>query len=158
MDVIFLDFDGVINSKAFWKKHDGKILIDNPFDYKNVRELNRLTNLTDAKIVISSAWRKFDFGLDELIKKLRNAGVQGDIIGETPVLDVPVRGMEIQAWLIANPNCKKFVILDDVDDMGWLKDHLILIDGDVGLTKKDATDATHFLLTQEARGTIKDLK
>ena len=158
MNVIFLDFDGVINSKEFWKKHDGKILIDNPFDYNNVRELNRLTNLTDAKIVISSAWRKFNFGLDGLIKKLRNAGVQGDIIGETTVLDVPVRGMEIQAWLIANPNCKRFVILDDVDDMGWLKDHLVLIDGEIGLTKENAIEAAEFLLTQEARGTIKDLE
>ena len=53
MNVIFLDFDGVLNSvrsclafKTF-----------NTFDPVSVRLVNRLCDLADARIVVSSSWR-----------------------------------------------------------------------------------------------------
>ena len=138
--IIFLDFDGTLNSLAV--------------DYRRadpacVARLNRLTQETGACIVVSSSIRIS--GLRLTVHRLRQWGVKGDVIGLTPWLDRgpgadATRGEEVQAWLDAHPEVDTFAILDD-DDSGMddLRSHLVQTDPLFGLTDKDVGKATRIL-------------
>lgn len=89
MKVIFLDFDGVLVTV-----HD-RYTAGSPFCVFN---LNRIIEATGAKIVVSSSWRIL-FEMEELTRFLKEWGVQGEVIGKTPVNHDGERGDEIQAWL-----------------------------------------------------------
>ena len=125
MKVIFLDFDGVLTTKSTQFGFG---------DPNCVLALNRVTTMTDAKIVVSSTWR-FQ-GLKAVQENLRNWGVVAEVIDVTPRLidDTGTRGDEIRQWLVENPVVSRFVILDDDTDMGDLREHLVKCDTDIGLT------------------------
>lgn len=138
MKVIFLDYDGVVNSLIF---PDGS---DNPtFNYPSdgkvnnhqaVQWLNKLCKHTGAKIVVTSTWRMFGHDIAESC--LRNGGLKDniEIVGYTPVLHVH-RGQEIHQWIDnCGYNIDEFVILDDDSDMDDLMDHLVKCDAVLGFT------------------------
>lgn len=140
MRVIFLDIDGVLNSGAYIKRLND--LFDRPenqMDPEAVQKLNRLTDLTGAKIVVSSTWRlaflRQANGLDMLQRCMKAYGITGEVIGMTfnDAWGTDRRGQEIQDYLDNNPNIEKFVILDDDSDMGPLLPHLIQTKFDNGL-------------------------
>ena len=62
MKVIFLDVDGVLNtSKTFIErkeKHDKTGIWDLEIDEFRVEYLKQIIDATDAKVVLSSAWKK----------------------------------------------------------------------------------------------------
>ena len=137
MKVLFLDFDGVLTTKS------------TQFGYGDpscVRELNRITKMTNSEIVISSTWR-FQ-GLQQCIDNLRTWGVVGDVIDCTPrLIDIEAtRGQEIHQYLKDKRNVSRFVILDDDDDMDDLREHLVKCDTMVGLTQEIAELAIQKLL------------
>ena len=138
MRIVFLDFDGVLNSLN-WEKEIGHLNKNNMtveeieqacFSPKLVENLNKLTTKFDAKIVVSSSW-KDGRSLDELQIMLKKAGVTGDVIDKTPTLDGACRGDEIADWLrqrffyrtyrseaaqeaiIVKSKIENYVILDD---------------------------------------------
>lgn len=119
MKVIFLDFDGVLNSAAsfLWEKRKKTLrLADtlNPVCCSNLQYI--LENDSSIKIVISSTWRKLH-SLVELHNILKSYGVESArIIGKTPMFMNSHRGREIRAWLDENPGITKYVILDDDSD------------------------------------------
>lgn len=133
MRVIFLDFDGVLNSimwaEARTAENRGNLY---GLDHEAVQRLARLVDAVGAKIVVSSTWRK-NRTVERLIELLKDAGYPGDppVIGKTPVLwrnekgERLERGHEIQQWLDENPGVESFVILDDDSDMAHLKDRLV---------------------------------
>ena len=57
------------------------------------------------------------------------------------------RGLAIAIWfdLHKDLNIESFVILDDWYDMGIYRDHLIQINGNIGLTDEDVNEAISFL-------------
>lgn len=137
--VIFLDLDGVLNSRDYM---ENRRRIPRPtrdhVDAVTVPRLNAITDRTGAKIVISSTWRlqprpyRYPGPVEELQRVLSAHGVTGEIIGTTPwfhnqysddpeddtgVVAGKERGHEIQAWLDRNPGVSSFVILDDDSDM-----------------------------------------
>jgi len=145
--VIFLDIDGVLNSIEFAKRTEFTGWPDGHIDHEAVKHLNRLITETNAKIVISSSWRKM-VDPEELAGVLARAGCIGEIIGETPDFwhmeswerPIPaardgrfVRGDEIQAWLDAHPEVEVFVIFDDDSDMAHLVDQFIKTSSETGL-------------------------
>lgn len=154
MRVVFLDVDGVLNSEAFLLTLDAKhhalgphegcecYRLERQIDRHAVARLNRLITATDAKIVISSSWRKL---LDppELRRVLEDHGLVADIIGETPdFTDDPGlygirRGHEIDAWLRDHPEVERFVILDDGGDMAMHVNRLVQTDAQEGLRDED---------------------
>lgn len=141
---IMLDVDGCLNNLPYLRTlndwHG-----DDAVDPKNVTCLNHLIALTDAKVVISSTWRKFKTLLD-LRRILTAQGFYGDIIDHTPVLDRE-RGEEIQTWLDTTPyNVESFVILDDDDDMGDLAPYLVRTSFQTGLTMENVQQAAKILL------------
>lgn len=120
MKVIFLDFDGVLNSEASFRMEVRR---------KNSRVSDSLSTVacsnlqyildqdSDIRIVISSTWRKIHT-LMELKNILDSYGVKANIIGKTPVSFSGHRGREITSWLEDNPQVTKFVVLDDDGDAG----------------------------------------
>jgi len=157
MHVIFLDVDGVLNSERFCRTLDEQhrqlghhevcecFRLTRQIDRAAVARLNRLVAETDAKIVISSTWRKL---LDppELHRVLVEHGLVAEIIGETldgyndpemlekfGAIDRIFRGHEIDAWLGQHPEVERFVILDDNSDMEMHKNRLVQTDCEEGL-------------------------
>lgn len=110
MKVIFLDFDGVLNSMDdmgnYVHLNNSKVLL-----------LQDLVKQTDAEIVISSTWRRGNT-LEELKRALWWTGLRS----AHKVFDITdsngkLRGEEIQRWLDKHPEVTKYVILDDDGDM-----------------------------------------
>lgn len=143
MRIIFLDMDGVMNSEQFITA----CVIENVYlklgdyvDPEAVKRLNNLTDTSEAKIVISSSWRKL-LDLESLQKLLKSKGVTGDIIDTTPDLFKErygdgrpmVRGDEIYSWLSKHPEVTNFVIIDDDGDMSHLLPYLVRTDYLYGL-------------------------
>lgn len=111
--VVFLDFDGVLNSERF--------VANNPaaaepsawwtaasLDPSAVAHLNRLVTDGDAEVVVTSTWRK-RIAPDELQRLLESVGFVGRVVDVTPTLwrsDDGARlerGDEVRAWLSAHP-------------------------------------------------------
>ncbi len=139
MKVIFLDIDGVLNNRevSIRKKDEGCRV----WDEKCIDRLNRITDETGAKIVISSTWRRSkDFY--SIIKN--EMGITGEIIGKTIdylLTPNPERGDEIEEWLSRHPEVTVFVILDDESDMAHLEFHHFQTETEFGLTDGQAEAA-----------------
>lgn len=143
MKVVFLDIDGVLNSRSYITKMGE--LWDDPqhqIDPAAVIRLNRLTDATGASIVVSSTWRlAFRYYLDKLQACMASYGITAPVVGMTPDFVVPTdgqvllatgtRGDEITAWLDDN-NVIRFVILDD-ESVPGLSNYLIKTTFDDGL-------------------------
>ena len=156
--LIFLDIDGVLNNGAMHHSKEWHNIIN---DIKtshgrlssiNIKNLNKLTTDTGAKIVISSTWRILE-DLSTLSKILYDAGVTGEIIGVTPELhQYTVRGNEIKKYLDdnysgdGNVEPVNYVILDDDSDMlYWQKNQFFWCDPFCGLSPGVAYRAARFL-------------
>ena len=145
--LIFLDFDGVLNSDIYWAENSGVVMLDKPFDIANIKVLNTLIEHTKADIVISSLWRQM-MNIQKIRAILWDNGFKyvENIYDMTPFIpELPIRGMEIHAWLLDNPKHRNFVIVDDRDDMGWLNDRLVQINSAEGLTLADANKIIRML-------------
>ena len=148
MKVVFLDFDGPLIPIM---SHENRRGLGEKAWPRCVTALNRITDVTGAKIVISSIWRLS--GMGDCVTHLRNWGVTGEVIGTTPryledewkgekkILVAVPRGREIQAWLDEHPDVESFVILDDDKDMEHLMPFLIHTPFEIGLTDEDADSA-----------------
>jgi hypothetical protein len=121
--VIFLDFDGVVNTCRWYKTADGKwkSKFNFPKDGKvnnedAVQWVSELCQKFGYDIVISSTWRMD--GLKTCEKCLRNAGLREGIkvVGATPILH-KYRGFEIKQWLEEHPEVTEYLIIDDDCDM-----------------------------------------
>ena len=149
MKVVFLAFDGPIIPRLSYPP-SGKQASAWP---SCVAALNRITDTTGAKIVVSSVWRAD--GLMQCRKNLRGLGVTGPVLGITPHLfDGQTqlrRGHEIQAWMddYEREEIEAFVILDDDSDMEHLLPFLVKTPFETGLTEEHA-DAAIKLLTSSS--------
>lgn len=156
MKVIFLDFDGVLNSAASFVM-ETRIRKDLPKGslcpvnqtLSNVCCSNLqyiLEAVPSAKIVISSAWRTM-FELDWLKAKLASYGIDSTrVVDATPHSFSGPRGREIQQWLEAHPQVKEFVILDDnYIGGGFTEKEIVTTTWTVGLTLTHALQAIKIL-------------
>lgn len=160
-NIVFLDIDGVVNTlqistKPFSskeRKHGGfyfdlcDITDDRVSNIQAIMWLNKLCKDTDAGIVITSTWRRFERDSHTVEKCLRNSGLLDDIpiIGATPYLNGEIRGREIEDWLLSNDIKGNYVILDDDMDMGSLINHLVNCNVHNGLTYNEYILAKNIL-------------
>ncbi len=146
MRVIFLDFDGVLNTPAYLDEvgYDGPVAASGQIDTRAVDELNCLVALTGAKVVVSSTWRKY-YSVEGLQQLLESRGFRGEIIGKTLELWC-YRGAEIRDWLYEHPEVEQFVILDDDNDMEKLARKMVQTDPEKGLTEADVDEAVKNML------------
>lgn len=156
--VLFLDFDGVINSTAFHETREkqkpnfepAKLSMEwwaEGIDPDAVGRLNGLLKRTGAKVVVSSSWR---LGTDRawLQRVLEMRGFEGDVIGITERY-TGNRCFEIRRWL-ETTRVQSFAILDDDWD-ARIVGHFVKTDSAVGLTDEDVEKAVEIL--GEAQGT-----
>ena len=108
MKVLFLDIDGVVNSRATTDFRSSLYPIDPHMAFM----VGKIQLDTDCKVVLSSSWRHHPDGIkavEQYIVKIHD---------KTPMLDhLGVRGHEIEAWLNLHPEVTKYAILDDDSDM-----------------------------------------
>ena len=125
--IVFLDIDGVLNSKLYDNERTEK---DGNIDLGRLPYLKRIIDETGAEIVLSTTWREHwsvepaerDAVGEELDATFAAHGLT--ITDKTPMLDK--RADEIKAWLALHPEVKDFVIVDDIP-YGWedLEKHLV---------------------------------
>jgi HAD domain in Swiss Army Knife RNA repair proteins len=157
--IIFLDFDGVLNSNDWYVRrqetHDMDAVNNNypfsEFDPDTVNRLNTIITLTGAKVVVSSSWRH-NKSIEELQSILNQVGFVGHVIDKTSCFggvdgySIP-RGCEIEAWLdkkgfqrinwskeeqqkyIDKSIVKNYIILDDDSDMLYNQKEHFVITG-----------------------------
>lgn len=114
MKVIFLDIDGVVNSLRSCAAYGGTPLVLDEldmFDHVALCMVRNLCSYGDIQIVLSSTWRKFN-KVEDLAQ-----GLDLPIVAATPFIQGAIRGIEIKAWLDANPEVSCYAILDDDVDM-----------------------------------------
>jgi hypothetical protein len=111
--IIFLDFDGVLNSNQYLKsdRHPKGYGCGIGLDALAVARLYSIVRATGARIVVTSAWRTGK-SLDHLSGLLQAAGCHLEVLDKTADLDT--RGNEIRAWLEgAHFPISSLVMLDD---------------------------------------------
>ena len=115
--VLFLDIDGVLNSKLFYKYIYKPENCESRFDPYCVILVKRLIEEFSLKIVISSTWRNGP--VNRLMKELNENNLI-DYLHEdwhTPVVRRLSRGNEIKLWLDSHPEVKDYLILDDSEKL-----------------------------------------
>ena len=125
MNLVFLDYDGVVNTIIF---KDGTLIpsLNFPKDgkvnnYQAIMWLNKLCVETAAKIVVTSTWRKWENYIDVLYKSGLLSSIE--VIGKTP--DLGKRSKEIRAFLDSfDSPVEHFVILDDDRIGGFEQNHV----------------------------------
>lgn len=144
--VLFLDFDGVLNTgNSPYRDEFGDL-----FDSASIHELKRIIDSANPAIVISSSWKML--GLGTLREMWRDRGLPGRIFGITPsdasnemmmrgeMPSPKLKGAEIQQWLDEHPDYTHYVILDDEDvaqdDMQ--RSHLVQTNPKLGLLPETA--------------------
>jgi hypothetical protein len=148
MKILFLDFDGVINA---CESTDLVTLQSNDIDSYSpilIANINRLTDVCNFKIVVSSSWRKlYDFQTLQIVCK--SMGLTAEVVGSTTCKDlVPeehrkragliARGLQISDWL-ANNTCEDYYVLDDDSDASYQHETKFLkIDNSYGFTAEVA--------------------
>jgi hypothetical protein len=163
--IIFLDFDGVLNSidQSLAQQSLERQPMYRLYTVDDVRVgiLKWIVDMTDAKIVISSTWRmgnSIDWfkGFFEALN-----WVNCPVIGKTPQLKgTSFRGDEVNAWMEDRMDTDdKYVILDDDSDF-YKNQSFIHIDRICGLTLKHAVMCVDVLgLADEAnRKTIESFR
>jgi hypothetical protein len=132
MQIVFLDFDGVLVTPSSLFRSRGPAARADP---EAVAALNHITETTGARIVVTSTWR-LEYSPGELREILSGWGVPGLLADPIAVPDlgrrIP-RGEEIQEWIQTNPDrdqLESFVILDDKNDMGGPVPALVRTDFD----------------------------
>lgn len=149
MRILFLDIDGVLNSKQWDQVERAREVdfLEDQFDPKAVALLNELIEAIDAQIVLTSSWR-LNFEKAEMNKLFHSVGIKRDIIAYTPNLNAGqghhTRGNEILKWCIDNKSLtqskansyKDYLILDDnADFLLSQANNFFQTDAAVGLTK-----------------------
>ncbi len=119
MKIIFLDFDGVMDTEYYdyILSEAGKPISDEYgllFDPECVKNLNYIIDNTGADIVVSSTW-KDDMSYQEILDMWKYRGLPGFVTDVTPPTAKHNRGDEIDAWLKECPTECSYVIIDDLD-------------------------------------------
>ena len=154
MKVIFLDFDGVLNTERYLRTRDPRA--QSILDETKLSLLRRVAEETGAVIVLTTSWRRhwdpdparWDATWKPCGEALRRHGLTvcdrtpdyGDHSGNN-------RDREVRDWLTAHKGeVESFVILDDVR-MGWeeLSERLVNTNPYRGLTEELANEAVQRL-------------
>lgn len=132
LKVVFLDFDGVLNSEKYVKTCGEYGVIIDP---TKMALLKQITDATDAKIILSTSWREH---WDDEPRNCDNIGIEINnifgqyglhILGKTPILN-SCREDEISEWLKINPQVANFVVFDDrFLDSEIIREHFVKTSG-----------------------------
>lgn len=141
MTIIFLDFDGVLNTEA---PGSSEAFVRTPVLWSILQEK------PDVSVVFSTTWREA-FTIEELTDKVTKGGgehLRDRFIGATPMLERPdprggqryrTRELECRAWLRGNGMTRtNWLAIDDVH--GWFEfgcQHAYFVRPENGLREQD---------------------
>ena len=116
MKIIFLDFDGVLNSAKDFAGCENQGVVINP---SKLPLLRQIVSATEARIVLSTSWRehwsKTPAECDDIGRFIEQTfsfyGLQ--IFDKTPEFRGK-RETQIKFWLDQHPEVQQFVVLDDM--------------------------------------------
>src|SRR5689334_7658984 len=104
MKLIFLDFDGVLNSNdyfdsTFFKQETNGLSWEEimliahytHIDPVAVKILNQLVEISGAQVIVSSTWR-LKYTVEELNSMLKDRGATFQIVGATPKITEYITG------------------------------------------------------------------
>lgn len=151
MKILFLDIDGVLNSREWYLRNKNNIELESGLMYRHQEELdpnacdlvNELCTEFSLSIVISSTWRRLHT-LGDIQKMLASRGLHAPVIGATPQLRSGFRGQEVDEWLYDNPGSIRHVILDDDGDF-YPHQPLVITDNEYGVRYHDIDKARSLL-------------
>ena len=148
--IIFLDFDGVLNTEQYQAQlavtgRLGKDLWGPLFAPTAIANLRKILDATDARIVISSSWR-YVYGLGGLRMMWDIRELPGEIQDILPCgADNLSRGEEIACWL-SRHHVTNYVIMDDFNDfMPSQYNKYVGVNPLTGITQADAQKAITIL-------------
>ena len=155
MKIIFLDVDGVLNNTRTTNTFEDYIFVDDD----KIKLLKQIIDATNAKIVLSSSWRKGWRFKDQnpacanedvrLFKALEYKLKEFDIELMSYTKHLWHRGKEIENWLEnwEGEKIESYVILDDMPAEEFISHstHLIQTDIAEGLTEKQVERAIKML-------------
>lgn len=160
MKVLFLDIDGVLNSRGYDRQRNWNELTN--IDQTRLPLVREIVEKTGARIVLTSTWRGHwnadrtacdESGryIEETFEKHRLS-----ISDKTPDLGLRARRTdEIRAWLAEHEDVESFVILDD-GKFGWeeLADYCVFTNpyAGKGLEEEHVVRATEVLNSHILRG------
>lgn len=152
MRIVFLDFDGVLNSRALVDCAPSPLAIGpGLLSDDAVARVERLCVEAGARVVVSSTWR-LTFDRAALQDMLRAKGLASTaVIDVTPMIPHKRgRGQEIQLWLDTAArergwSVEGMVILDDEPDMLHLMPWLVQSSFETGLTDVHLAEARNVL-------------
>jgi hypothetical protein len=170
--LLFLDFDGVLNSEAYFDApeflrateglSDAEVMLlghARHLDPEKVALLNRLVETLGVGVVISSTWR-LRYTLDELNALLKQRGATFHATAVTPRVtehdpSTPLRAREILAYLGSLPAPPDGVVVLDDDRLDGFVPGYVAVDGAVGLEARHLGLCAEVLDRQRAqtRGT-----
>lgn len=153
MNVIFLDFNGVISNNNYEE------YIFYPISYNNgkkwllpistsvilpLKALFQFAVINKVKIVLSTSWREL-FSPKEIDKAFKDfLGIEEEkpiIFESTPIINEYIdykRGKEIELFLEKCPSIENFLIIDDYNNFyPYQNDKLLLINSEIGFSFKD---------------------
>ena len=164
MPLIFLDYDGVVTSTL---ETPGSFINHSPEEYgtspKCLQRLIELCKKTNAKIVITSNWRKFppegfwhkrdNVQIPNNLPKFKEK-ISRFLYGELPPVRHVNKSKALELWEEQHPEFSyktdKYVIFDDdvreEFQSSKFRNHFILTDAEIGLSDEDCKSA-EWLLT-----------
>lgn len=116
MKVLFLDFDGVLNSQDYRDRYGS---MGAGIDKSKMPMLKKLVDTTDAKIVIITSLREYwdkDPDKCDYFGKVINetfAEYGLEIYDKTPVSESGMREDDIRDWICENSSIENYVAIDD---------------------------------------------
>lgn len=128
-NIIFLDYDGVVNT-PMWQLRDGKWKCRHNHDFDGkvnneqaVQWVSEFCQKYGYDIVVTSTWRLYADCAGCLIRAGLRPGIE--ILGHTPSCFGNPRGDEITRYLAEHPEITGYLIFDDDADMGPHLNHLV---------------------------------
>ena len=124
MKIIFLDFDGVMDTSYYdhilsKKGLPGNDSFGTVFDPHCIQNLKHIIDETGANIVVSSFWKYF-MTYKDLLDMWEYRGLPGFVTDVTPTPTTRNnRGDEIDAWLEECDVECQYVIIDDLDGQNF---------------------------------------
>lgn len=118
MKILFLDFDGVLNTPEYIKSHGDS---EAGIDRTRLALIKKLVDATDAKIVLITSLREYwdkdpskcDYYGTVINRVFAEYGLE--VFDKTPILDSGERVDEILEWIVNNPGVLNYVAIDDGD-------------------------------------------
>lgn len=155
MKVIFLDFDGVMDTAYYGhilgkEGCPGNDKFGAVFDPSCIRNLKKIIDMTGAEIVVTSSWKSL-MSYREMLYMWEQRGLPGHVIDTTPSSsECRHRGDEIDAWLKECKDECEYIILDDIDESNFNEhqlSRLIVVNPYHGLDENAAERAIKMLMS-----------